>query len=182
MKKVYSSKIQLLLMGLAFLAMGLTSCKDDIPEDSLYTYKAEMLSDFLRNNENFSQFARMVEKAGKMDLFSAYGTYTCFAPTNDAVNSYLARQGLSSVEELSNEECDTLVCTMTIATDVLSLSDMEGITFMEENNMLGRALKLQEVPITIDTKYGKQAVSTFIVNGSGEVIYELANDFQRPLT
>lgn len=176
MKKVYSSKIQLLLMGLAFLAMGLTSCKDDIPEDSLYTYKAEMLSDFLRNNENFSQFARMVEKAGKMDLFSAYGTYTCFAPTNDAVNSYLARQGLSSVEELSNEECDTLVCTMTIATDVLSLSDMEGITFMEENNMLGRALKLQEVPMTIDTKYGKQAVSTFIVNGSGEVIYELAND------
>lgn len=176
MKKVYSSKIQPLLMGLTFLALGLTSCKDDIPEDSLYTYKAEMLSDFLRNNENFSQFARMVEKAGKMDLFSAYGTYTCFAPTNDAVNSYLARQGLSSVEDLSNEECDTLVCTMTIATDVLSLSDMEGIIFMGENNMLGRALKLQEVPITIDTKYGKQAVSTFIVNGSGEVIYELAND------
>ena len=176
MKKVYSFKIKSLLIGIALFALGVSSCKDDMPEDSLYTYQAEMLSDFLRNNNNFSQFARIVEKAGKMDLFSAYGTYTCFAPTNDAVSTYLAGLGKSSVEELSNEECDTLVCTMTIASKTMSLTDFEGFTFIEENNMLGRALKLQEVPMTIDTEYGKQAVSTFIVNGSGQVIYELAND------
>ena len=87
MKKVYSSKIQLLLMGLAFLAMGLTSCKDDIPEDSLYTYKAEMLSDFLRNNENFSQFARMVEKAGKMDLGSDHADINHWFPEFSIENS-----------------------------------------------------------------------------------------------
>ena len=176
MKKVYSFKIHSLLIGIALFVVGFASCKDDIPEDSLYTYQAEMLSDFLRNNSNFSLFAQMVEKAGKMDLFSTYGTYTCFAPTNDAVNSYLASLGKSSVEELSKEDCDTLVCTMTIATKTMSLTDFEGFTFIEENNMLGRALKLQEVPMTIDTEFGKQAVSTFIVNGSGQVIYELAND------
>ena len=176
MKKILSFKIYALLTFLTIAVAGLTSCKDDIPEDSLYTYQSEMLSDYLRNNENFSLFARMVEKAGKMDLFSTYGTYTCFAPTNDAVNSYLSGLGLSSVEELSDNECDTLVCTMTIATKVFSLTDLEGYTFMEDNNMLGRALKLQEVTMTIQTEYGEQEVSTFIVNGTGTVIYELAND------
>jgi uncharacterized surface protein with fasciclin (FAS1) repeats len=164
------------LTTLAFMTLIVTSCKDDIPEEYQKTEQKDMLSDYLKNHEDFSLFARMVEKAGKMDLFSTYGTYTCFAPTNAAVNSYLASQGLSSVEEFSNEECDTLVSTMTIASSAFTLSDLRGITFMEENNMLGRALKLEEVPIVIQTEYGEEEVSTFIINGTGRVIYELAND------
>ena len=68
------------VMALFISSSALTSCNDDIADDDLYTYKAEMLSDWLRNNEDFSEFAAIVERAGKMDLFSTYGTYTCFAP------------------------------------------------------------------------------------------------------
>lgn len=160
----------------SLVTLGMTSCKDDIPEEYQKTEQMDMLSDFLKKNANYSLFARMVEKAGKMDLFSAYGTYTCFVPTNAAVSSYLAKLGVSSVEELPAEECDTLVCTMTIASSTMFLVDLRGITFMEENNMLGRALRLEEVPMTVQTEYGEQEVSTFIVNGTGKIIYELAND------
>ena len=97
--------------ALAVGALSMTSCNDDIATDDLYTYKAEMLSDWLRNNEDFSEFAAIVERAGKMDLFSTYGTYTCFAPTNAAVREYLQSRGLSSVDQLSVEDCDTLACT-----------------------------------------------------------------------
>ena len=176
MNKYYRLPVLTLMTALAFMTLSVTSCKDDIPEEYQKTEQKDMLSDYLKNHEDFSLFARMVEKAGKMDLFSTYGTYTCFAPTNAAVNSYLASLGVSSVEEISNEECDTLVCTMTIASSALTLSDLRGITFMEENNMLGRALKLEEVPMTIQTEYGQEEVSTFIINGTGKVIYELAND------
>lgn len=176
MNKYYRLPVLTLMTALAFMTLSVTSCKDDIPEEYQKTEQKDMLSDYLKNHEDFSLFARMVERAGKMDLFSTYGTYTCFAPTNAAVNSYLASLGVSSVEEISNEECDTLVCTMTIASSALTLSDLRGITFMEENNMLGRALKLEEVPMTIQTEYGQEEVSTFIINGTGKVIYELAND------
>ena len=176
MKQNYRLPVFTLVAALALMTLGVTSCKDDIAEEYQKTEQKDMLSDFLQKNEDFSLFARMVEKAGKMDLFSTYGTYTCFAPTNAAVNSYLASIGVSSVEEISNEECDTLVSTMTIATSAMALSDLRGITFMEENNMLGRALKLEEVPMTINTEYGEEEVSTFIINGTGKVIYELAND------
>ena len=176
MKKYYRLPVFTLVAALALMTLGVTSCKDDIAEEYQKTEQKDMLSDFLQKNEDFSLFARMVEKAGKMDLFSTYGTYTCFAPTNAAVNNYLASIGVSSVEEISNEECDTLVSTMTIATSAMALSDLRGITFMEENNMLGRALKLEEVPMTINTEYGEEEVSTFIINGTGKVIYELAND------
>ena len=65
-----------------------------------------MLSDYLRNNSDFSDFAAIVEKAGKMELLSTYGTYTCFAPTNEAIKSYLTAHGLSSIDALSREDCD----------------------------------------------------------------------------
>lgn len=176
MKKYYRLPLLTFMTALVLMTVSVVSCSDDIPDEYQKTEQKDMLSDFLKKNENFSLFARMVEKAGKMDLFSTYGTYTCFAPTNDAVNGYLASLGLSSVEEFSNEECDTLVRTVTVSTAALSLSDLRGLTFLEESNMLGIGLQLTEEPMTIQTEYGEQEVSTFILNGSGRVIYELAND------
>lgn len=176
MKKYNRLSVLTFITALSLMAIGVLSCKDDIPEEYQKTAQKDMLSDYLKKHEDFSLFARIVEKAGKMDLFSTYGTYTCFAPTNAAVSSYLASHGFSSVEEIPNEECDTLVSTVTIASSALTLSDLRGLSFIEENNMLGRSLKLEEVPMTIQTKYGEEEVSTFIINGTGKVIYELAND------
>ena len=41
-----------------------TSCNDDLAADSYYTFTGEMMSDFLANREDFSQFKRIVERAG----------------------------------------------------------------------------------------------------------------------
>lgn len=178
MKRILLYIKQSMLAAVAMLALGVTSCNDDIPEESLYTYKAEMLSDYLRNHEDFTMFARIVEKAGKMDLLASYGRYTCFAPTNAAVKQYLAKHDpvLSSVEELSTEDCDTLTCTM-ILNDLYTLTDLLQFDGRTEPNLLGRTLKLEEVQVMIDDpELGQTTVSTFRVNGSGEVVYALAND------
>jgi hypothetical protein len=66
------------------------SCNsDDLNGDSYYTFKGEMVSDDLRNRPQFSMFKTIVERAGLMDQMSAYGTYSCFAPTNEAIQLYL---------------------------------------------------------------------------------------------
>ena len=41
-----------------------TSCNDDLAADSYYTFTGEMMSDFLKNREDFSLFKRIVERAG----------------------------------------------------------------------------------------------------------------------
>lgn len=66
------------------------SCKEDINEDNLYTFTGETIEDFLtKRDETFSDFNYIVERAGLSKLMSAYGMYTCFAPTNAAVEEYI---------------------------------------------------------------------------------------------
>jgi len=175
MKHMKHIKVYMLAIT-AMLTWSLTSCSDDMPEDSLYTYQAEMLSDYLRNHEQFSLFAQIVQKSGKMDLLSSYGRYTCFAPTNAAVQEYLAARNLSSVDQLTAADCDTLTSTMVI-NEMYTLTDLLQCNGFTQLNLLGRALALKEVPLTInDPQQGEVQVSTFRVNGSGLIIYEQAND------
>lgn len=43
----------------------------------------------MRSDSTLSDFAKITEYAGLSDRLSAYGTYTCFAPTNEAVKEYI---------------------------------------------------------------------------------------------
>ena len=38
-----------------------TSCNDDLAADSYYTFTGEMMSDFLKNSEDFRLFKSIVE-------------------------------------------------------------------------------------------------------------------------
>ncbi|HSC55281.1 MAG TPA: fasciclin domain-containing protein [Phnomibacter sp.] len=53
---------------------------------------------FQKNVDSFSLFLRILERTETADYLNAYGTYTCFAPTNSAVKTFLANIGASSVE------------------------------------------------------------------------------------
>ena len=46
-----------------------------------------------------------------MDLLATYGHYTCFAPSNDAVDAFLKSRGFSSVSQLTDADCDTIART-----------------------------------------------------------------------
>ena len=86
-----------------------TSCSDEPEEENYYTFTGEMVSDYLdARPELYSQFVKILQRSGMYGMMATYGSYTCFAPTNDAVNAYLAQHRLSSVDELTKAECDTL--------------------------------------------------------------------------
>ena len=180
MKKIrqYITRVSLLLAVAA--SMTFTACSDDMPAESLYTYKTDMMSDYIRKNSDFSEFAKIVEKAGKMDLLGTYGTYTCFAPTNEAVANYLAEMGLTSVDQLSVEDCDTITRTA-IIDEIYYLIDFDGRTALRENNMLGNSLMVEPKKVAvdgvdIDGNPKVDTVVTYRINRSGVIIYTLAND------
>lgn len=91
-------------------SLPLSGCiDDDVAQESYYTFTGEMVTDYLENREEtFSDFIEVLQRAELWDLLSTYGTFTCFAPTNDAIKDFLQRRQYASVAAMPKAECDTL--------------------------------------------------------------------------
>ena len=81
---------KLFIVMASVVMMGLNSCKEDIDDSNLYTFTGETIEDYIANRpDQFSNFNYILKRIGYDQILSAYGTYTCFAPTNDAVTAYV---------------------------------------------------------------------------------------------
>ena len=99
MKKPFGIKMRVLAFStLALVASSLlTSCRQEIAEESRFTFTGELIADHLKKNpDKYSHFCQILDqakigkKAGSMlTTLSTYGSYTCFAPTNEAIERYL---------------------------------------------------------------------------------------------
>ena len=157
--------IKVAFMALAaLLATGsLTSCSDEPDSEYFYAFTGEMMSDYLRNRTQYSEFAAIVDKAELMPLLSTYGKYTCFLPDNDAVDKYLQERGLTSVDQLSKEDCDTIARTH-LVNNIYSTFEMTQDR-LPNANLLGRY---------IATSQGVDADSNAVVylEGLTHIIFE----------
>lgn len=82
-------KIGSMMTGVALGAAALTSCSEQIDESNLYTFTGQTIIDYLRSDSTLTDIAKISDIAGMSDRLSAYGTYTCFAPTNEALETYI---------------------------------------------------------------------------------------------
>ena len=139
LKNIYKGFVGMLIVMLTPTLM-LTSCSDEPDSQYFYTFTGEMMSDWLKSSERpqYSEFAEIVERAGLMDLLSTYGHYTCFAPSNEAVDKFLKGRGLSSVSQLSDADCDTIARTHLVSY-MYTTYDMIGHK-LPTVNMLNRYL------------------------------------------
>ena len=62
-----------------------------------------------KNPELFSEFVKILDRTGYDGFLDAYGAYTLFAPTNDAVKAYLQAAGKSSVDDMDTAQLKNLV-------------------------------------------------------------------------
>lgn len=59
--------------------------------------------------DSFSLFRQILDRTGTAAFLNAYGAYTCFAPTNSGVKTYLSRIGANSVEAANLETLKGMV-------------------------------------------------------------------------
>ena len=131
------------LLGLMGL-MGTVSCSDDPDGENFYTFTGEMMSDYLKNRPQYSEFYEIVNRAGLVDLLSTYGHYTCFVPSNTAVDEYLRSKGLSSLDDLTNADCDTIARTHLINNMYTTFDLPNGKNAkVPTSNLLGRAISTE---------------------------------------
>lgn len=145
---------------------GFTSCSEDIDNSNLYTFTGETINDFLqKDSTRFSNFSYILHRVKLDKLLSAYGTYTCFAPTNDAVQSYidslyddttnkLPHNGMTSrsLAGLTDSLCNDIAKFHLAYTEVETVDMTNGLTI---GSMLGRDLNT-----SID-KQGNTCVNTY---------------------
>jgi uncharacterized surface protein with fasciclin (FAS1) repeats len=159
------NNIRVALLALAALTAtgSMVSCSDDPDAENYYTFTGEMLSDYLNNRPQYSEFKTIVERADLMDLLASYGQYTCFLPSNEAVETFLHEKGLQSVDQLSDADCDTIARTHLVA-NMYSTYEMTQDR-LATANMLGRYLA---------TSQGVDADSNAVVyiEGVAHIIYE----------
>lgn len=89
------------LMLLALLAV-LYACDSDEIGDNYYTFTGETVGGYISSNpEQFSEFKRILDTTKVMGLLNAYGVYTCFLPTNEALEAFYTTRGKSSLRDFS---------------------------------------------------------------------------------
>src|SRR5215213_5701894 len=89
-------------LGYTFSCKKLDTVTQTTTDVNIYDY-------LVQKPEQFSEFAKIIEKAGFSDFLNAYGAYTLFAPTNDAVKAYLQETGKTSIDAFSQNELKDIV-------------------------------------------------------------------------
>lgn len=84
----------------ALLACGvlLAACEDPIDKSAIYTLTGQTVTDVLKDDPDFSDYYELTQKVTPTEvsqssvaqLVSTRGHYACFAPTNEAMQTYLA--------------------------------------------------------------------------------------------
>ncbi len=128
------------VLTVASLSCLFTACSDDPSYENRFTTTDEYASDFLRNREQYSLFTAILERSHKLDLLGTYGSYTVFAPNNDAITKYLNGHGLTDVSQLTQEQCDTITYTHIIE-QAFFTTDFNDGTY-PKMNMLERPLTI----------------------------------------
>ena len=162
----------LLCCGAVALLSPFSSCKEDIDELNLYTFTGETIEDYLTNrSERFSSFNYILSRIGYDKILSAYGTYTCFAPDNDAIAHYLdslyndtvnvniPHNGLTApgIEGLGPENpkadslCEDIALFHLLGTKIMGVNMGNGMTI---KTMLGR-----DINTSIDPGSGEILIS-----------------------
>lgn len=77
------------LIGLIGLMGLMTSCNPEPDESDLFTATGETAEDYISRKSELSSFNQILNRVGLDRSLSAYGEYTCFVPTNEAVDAYI---------------------------------------------------------------------------------------------
>ncbi|MEI7421864.1 MAG: fasciclin domain-containing protein [Prolixibacteraceae bacterium] len=80
----------------------LNSCKNEL---QLWPVKqSTSILQILKNDKQYSILVEALDLSNLSTMLNSYGTYTLFAPTNDAFGTYLKSRGLSSISAIDKSE------------------------------------------------------------------------------
>ncbi len=147
----------------AFLTGAVSSCTEDIDMSNRYTFTEYTVLSYLEDNEEYSDYVDLLHKVNissmsestVAQLLSARGHFTCFAPTNDAIQAYL--------EELYND-----------GDGIMTAPTLDGFKDDQERDSIYKVIVYNSIIDGGDVEYYETA--TFPKNDNDEFFIANMND------
>lgn len=105
MKKLITG-ITVIAISMVFF-LNFSSCKKT--EIDVLTTSDLNIYPYLQSKSEFSEWVKIINKSGYAGFLTAYGSYTMFAPTNDAVKLFLTDISKTSVDAITEAEAKDIV-------------------------------------------------------------------------
>ena len=141
------NKIQTLSLAVVTMT-AMTACSNEPDGANLYTATGKTITEYITEDPELSSFYYILQKVGMEKSLAAYGQFTCFAPTNDGLATYIndlyndenapmPHNGMTSnsLEGLNDSLCND-IAKYHLISGIYNIVDMsgEGTTI---NTMLG---------------------------------------------
>ena len=108
------------------MAVGLSSCQKDMEGKIYQLSDQKMMDEILESKgDTLSSFLKIIDLSGLRGTIHAYGTYTLFAPTNEAIDKYLTENSLS-LTSLTEADAAEIVKYHLIADTIATSEFVDG--------------------------------------------------------
>ncbi len=157
------TRIKPVLMLASLLLIIIISCVDDDSLDPKYQrpeWLAGKLYDQILEQEDLSTFAECIKLTGYDEIINVSGSYTVFAPTNEAFNEFFASNpNYNSVQDIPQDELSNIVKYHIVqnpwSKNQLRTLDVYGwIDTLDINNDEPRGFKRETLLLNKNRKYG----------------------------
>ena len=145
--KTYSINLGSKIKSILLFCIALTlfsSCKDYMEGKTFVVSDARMIDEYIEQKDTtMSEFLKVADKAGFRGMLHAYGTNTCFIPTNEAISIYCKRMGIDSLEALPTADLEKLIKFHIVRDSIKSADFVDGR--MLKATMLGKFLTTKSI-------------------------------------
>jgi len=94
----------------ALIALVLTSCVETMDKNGTYRVSDGLLIDeYVQKNADLSTCFELIQMSSFAGMLHGYGSYTFFAPTNEAFTTYLTSIGKTDISELTKLQADSIL-------------------------------------------------------------------------
>ena len=126
MRNNYFYKNSIFIVSFLIFTSALISCT---MEDNINAKKTSITA-LIQSQPNLSTLSTAIDKSGLSSTLDAQGTYTLFAPTNDAFAIFLADNGFSSINDVPTATLKQILLNHVIGS-VLNESDLPSSGYIK---------------------------------------------------
>jgi len=120
------TKILTKIAYIGLIVLVFTSCSSYLNPGQYRDSTTQMIDEYMATKgSNLDLYLSIISKAGLQGMMHAYGTYTCFAPTDSAVNTYLKENNLS-ISTMTQAQAAQIVKFHTISDTIPTSSFIDG--------------------------------------------------------
>lgn len=168
----------------AFLACGalFSACQDEIDKSAIYTFTGQTVTDILKEDPDLSDYYELtqmvmptiVSKSPVSQLISTRGHYSCFAPTNEALQEYLTELNdkgiittpVTKAYDIEDEQVRDSIMKVIVLNSVIDCGDKND-PYMTFDFQDAATLPLANM--------NDRLLRTDITSENGQTIYKVSN-------